>query len=279
MSELTLPQSEFLWLQRMMADVAGISLADSKKAMVCGRLSSRVQRLRFDGFHEYCKHLEKDSVERQVAVDLLTTNETYFFREPKHFDFLRTHVLAELKASRRHVGMDPLRLWSAASSSGEEAYSLAMTCAEVLGPSSSWEVLGSDISTRILERARQGLYDMTRIDGIPVNYLKAYCLKGIGPQSGRILMDRSLKKKVHFHQVNLNVTLPDIGRFDVIFMRNVMIYFEQPTKSQVLQRVVGRLRAGGWLFMGHSESLNGIAHGLEQYAPSVYRKPENAYGD
>lgn len=258
MSEL-----EFREFQQMIFSVAGIHMPGSKKTMVAGRLSKRVKALQFNSFGAYWQHLRRDVAEKQTAVDLLTTNETYFFREPRHFDFLRDVILPG--HSRR-----PFRLWSAACSSGEEAYSAAMVLTDTLGKT-GWEILASDISTRILDRARSGRYPMTRIDKIPQECLKRYCLRGIGEAEGSLMVDPELRAKVAFRQVNLNCRLPDVGLFDVIFLRNVMIYFNVETKQQVIARLRSCLRPGGYLIIGHSETLNGFQSGLEVVMPSVYR--------
>lgn len=257
---------EFVHFQRFIYDAAGITLSASKKALVSGRLSKRVQHHSLGSFSEYLQllHSGRSPAEVQTAIDLLTTNETYFFREPRHFDILRQEALN----SRSR----PFRVWSAASSSGEEAYSIAMVLADVR-PDHSWELLGSDISSRVLERARQGHYPMDRARHIPQHYLKRFCLRGVGPQQGTLLVARELRDRLRFQQINLNTTLPQLGHFDVIFLRNVMIYFSLETKREVIPRLVAALKPGGLLLIGHSESLNDVSDELRLLAPSVYRKP------
>ncbi len=267
MSQLSITDSEFKQFQSMIYDIAGINMSPAKKSLVAGRLAKRIKHHDLDSYASYFQLLmEKDTAERQIAVDLLTTNETYFFREPKHFDFMRDKVLPQHRAGR------PFRLWSAASSSGEEAYSLAMLMSEILGES-PWEIVASDLSTRVLETASTGIYPMERAGGIPQHYLKRYCLKGIGSQQGRFIVNRALRNRVQFKQVNLNETLPKLGEFDVIFLRNVMIYFDMETKREVVARMIPLLAPGGYLIVGHSESLNGVTDTLKVVSPSVYRKP------
>jgi chemotaxis protein methyltransferase CheR len=236
--------------------------------LVSGRLAKRVKQRGLNSYDEYFKLLMKNGGdgELQVAIDLLTTNETYFFREPKHFDFLRDKVLPLRKPGK------PFRLWSAASSSGEEPYSLAMLLADVLGEA-PWELMASDLSMRVLEKARTGLYPMERAEDIPSHYLKRFCLKGTGSQEGNFLIAKELRSRVQYRQVNLNETLPKLGEFDVIFLRNVMIYFDMETKRQVVMRMMQLLAPGGYLIIGHSESLNGVTDDLKVVVPSVYRKP------
>lgn len=202
----------------------------------------------------------------QIAVDLLTTNETYFFREPKHFDFLRQHSLAARNRSQM------FRVWSAASSSGEEAYSIAMVLADCM-ESTPWEVMGSDISTRVLQGARSALYTLERARHIPPPYLQRFCLKGHDEHEGSLLIHRQLRSRVQFKQVNLNAPLPELGSFDFIFLRNVMIYFNEDTKRQVVARVIALLKPGGYFCVGHSESLNGITQAVKAVAPSIYQRP------
>lgn len=259
-----LSEAEFREFQQMIFSVAGIHMPASKKTMVAGRLSKRLKALQLNSFGAYWQHLRRDAAEKQTAVDLLTTNETYFFREPRHFDFLREQVLPS------HSRRRPFRLWSAACSSGEEAYSAAMVLSDTLGKS-GWEILASDISTEVLGKASAGRYPMARTDKIPPECLKRYCLRGIGEAAGSLMVDPALRSRVDFRQVNLNTRLPDVGLFDVIFLRNVMIYFNAETKQQVVARLRNCLRPGGYLIIGHSETLNGFQSGLEVVMPSVYR--------
>jgi chemotaxis protein methyltransferase CheR len=264
----TITDTEFSRFQRFIYDAAGITLSPGKKALVCGRLAKRLHANHLTNYTEYFELLSsgKSAGEVQTAVDLLTTNETYFFREAKHFELLRDLAIA--------VGprAQPFRVWSAASSTGEEPYSIAMVLADCLGDA-AWDVVGTDISTRVLQRARGGHYPLERTRHIPASYLKRFCLKGMGEQDGTLLVDRKLRSRVTFSQVNLNTELPRLGTFDVIFLRNVMIYFNGDTKRQVVARVLSMLKPGGHFCIGHSESLNDISTAVQQVAPSIYRKP------
>ncbi len=261
-----LTDREFGQFRALMYSLAGISLSDAKKQLVAGRLARRLRQLDLDGYGSYLKRVQADADERQIAVDLLTTNETYFFREPKHFDFLRSHALPELK------GQSTVRVWSGACSSGEEPYTIAMVMAEVLA-GRPWEIVASDLSTRVLAHAREGRYPMDDAAGIPRPLLAKYCLKGIGSQDGTFMMKPELRGRINFRQINLNAALPDIGQFDVIFLRNVMIYFDLETKRQVIRRILPLLRPGGYFMLSHSENLNGISDALKTVRPSIYRKP------
>jgi chemotaxis protein methyltransferase CheR len=261
-------EAEFARFQRFIFDAAGITLSSSKQALVSGRLGKRVAHHHVESFGDYFQLLSSGvhPDEVQMAVDLLTTNETYFFRENKHFDFLREQAQAARARSQ------PFRVWSAASSSGEEAYSIAMVLADCM-ESTPWEVLGTDISTKVLEQAARALYTMERARHIPPDCLRHYCRKGTGDYAGWLLVERELRQHVRFAQVNLNVALPEMGRFDVVFLRNVMIYFNDGTKRSVAARVVATIKPGGWFFVGHSETLTGLTDAVEQVAPSIYRKP------
>lgn len=258
---------EFERFRKLIFDIAGISLSPVKKVMVSGRLSRRLSHHGLRSFGDYY-HLVTDEShpkERQIMVDLLTTNETYFFREPAHFEFVRDQILPAIKG-------DSLRIWSAACSSGEEVYTLAMLMAEQTRIK-DWHILGSDISQRMLVRAQRGLYPMERTSGISPRMMKKYCLKGVRSHAGTLLIDQRLKRHVGFKLINLMSPLSAIGRFDVIFLRNVLIYFDEDTKAQVVRRVISKLEPGGYFFTSHTETLHGISVDLEMVSPSIYRKP------
>ena len=265
-SQVELSDAEFSQFQGLIYRIAGISLSNAKKPLVSGRLTKRVRQQGHPSFNAYFNSLLQNKEELQIAVDLLTTNETYFFREPKHMDFLAEKLLSA------HPAGGTFRVWSAASSSGEEAYSLAMILADKLGQQ-PWEIVGSDISTRMLEKARAGHYSLERTKGIPRIYLQRYCLKGVGEQTGTFKIGHILRERVSFQQINLVEALPKVGNFDVIFLRNVMIYFDMDTKRKVVQRLLPMLKSGGYFFVSHSESLNGVTDALKLVSPSIYRKP------
>lgn len=272
MSTLSHPDitdAEFAQFQRLIYQIAGISLADSKKVLLVGRLGKRLKALNLPTFGAYYKHIASgnDPGERQTMVDLLTTNETYFFREEAHFDFLRHTIIPQRAAGQS------LDIWSAASSTGEEIYTLSMVLADELGANGQWTILGSDISTHVLDIARRGMYWLDRTRGLPQSYLKKYCLKGVRAQEGTFLIAPELRRHTRFMQVNLNTTLPEVGRFHVIFLRNVMIYFDNDTKRKVVARLVEKLHPGGHLIIGHSESLNGINDTVRPVKPTIYRLP------
>lgn len=268
LQNIQLTDHEFRSFQEMIFSIAGISMTPAKKQLVGGRLARRVRHHGMGSYGDYFRLLmtPEARAELQIAVDLLTTNETYFFREPGHFDFLRDRALAEIK------GRSAPRIWSGACSSGEEPYSLGMILAERLG-AAPWEIVASDISSSVLAKARSGHYPMERARDIPAALLSRYCLKGVAEQEGTFLIEKKLRSRIAFMQINLNASLPPLGEFDIIFLRNVMIYFDMDTKRKVVQRMLPSLRKGGYFIVSHSESLHGVTDALDMVMPSVYQKP------
>jgi chemotaxis protein methyltransferase CheR len=264
--QVTLTPSEFTWFTNFLRKVAGIELKDGKQALVMGRLDRRVRHHGFSSYGEYFALLGRADApeETRIAVDLMTTNETYFFREQQHFDLLPS--LLEGRGDAQH----PVRVWSAASSTGEEAYSIALTLADALGRR-PWEVVGTDLSSRVVESARRALFPLDAIDKIPEKLVRAHCLKGRDEYDGLFTVTADIRSRVRFERANLIRPLPDLGSFDVIFLRNVMIYFNNDTKVEVIRRLAATLRPGGVLLTGRAETLSGLDTGLEQVSPSVYR--------
>jgi chemotaxis protein methyltransferase CheR len=261
--------AEFAQFQKLIYKIAGISLADTKKVLLVGRLGRRLKHLNLSSFAEYYRFVSSGDAadELQTMVDLLTTNETYFFREEAHFEFLTKAIVA------KHPAGTPLNIWSAASSTGEEIYTISFVLADTLGLDAAWTVQGSDISTAVLATAQRGLYWLDRTRGLPQNYLRKYCLKGVRSQEGGFMIAPEIKRHTKFMQVNLNKTLPAMGKFHVIFLRNVMIYFDAETTRQVVSRLVEQLLPGGYFIVGHSESLNGLTDTLRAIKPTIYQLP------
>jgi len=260
--------AEFNKFKNFIYEKAGISMSDAKKSLVLTRLNKRLRFHNITTFSKYYEfiHNDENEPELQIVIDLLTTNETYFFREPKHFEFLDSLLVGA-------GSVKPSRVWSAASSSGEEAYSIAMTMADKLGLNRDWEVIGTDISSRVVVTASEGLYPLNEKNQIPGNYLREYCLKGVRSQAGKILIDKKLKERVKFSSINLNSSYwPDVGMFDVIFLRNVMIYFDNDTKRELVNKMWSKLNPGGYLLIGHSESLNGISERYKAVRPATYQR-------
>ncbi len=262
-----LTEKEFKLFQKLIYDSAGISMSEAKKALISNRLAKRLRFYGLDSYLDYYKLIQSNSYpeEKQMLVDLLTTNETYFFREQIHFDFLKNELLKD------PGNIKNFRIWSAASSSGEEAYSIAMILSEKLG-NTPWEIIGSDISARILEKAKKGVYLLSKSTGIPKNYLKQYCLKGVNSQEGSLKISNEIRQRVSFYQINLNESLPEIGKFNVIFLRNVMIYFDNETRKKIVANILPSIEKKGYLFIGHSETLFGITDQLKSIRPTIYQK-------
>jgi chemotaxis protein methyltransferase CheR len=266
-TQVAIQKNEFEWISRFLYERTGIALNDGKQALVMGRLDKRLRKRNLSNYSEYFALLGRPGYEDEttVAIDLLTTNETYFFREPKHFDFLKNVVFPRYQSQRQ------IRIWSAASSSGEEAYTIAMTLAESFH-SKDWEVIGTDISTRMVEKAQRGLYPMLAADKIPPPLLKKYCLKGREEFEDFFLLDSAIRQRVNFSIANLIEPLPNLGMFEIIFLRNVMIYFDRDTKKRLVEKISEKLRPGGYFIVSHSESLNGLDSPLKLIAPSIYQK-------
>jgi chemotaxis protein methyltransferase CheR len=246
--------TEFAWndddFQRIRALIhrhAGISLHEGKHAMVYSRVSRRLRATGHPSFRAYLDWLEAhpDDDEWQAFVNALTTNLTAFFREPHHFDILRT----ELCARPEHAW----RLWCAAASTGEEPYSMAITCREALGPAGRFEIVASDIDTRVLAAAARGIYRLEHTRGLSPEQLRRHFLRGRGANTGLMRVQPELQRTIRFMRVNLIEELPFREPFDIVFCRNVMIYFDAATQRQVLQRLHRVLRPGGLLFAGHAE--------------------------
>jgi len=267
--QVQITDAEFARVRILAMRLAGITIAPSKQALIIGRWGGRLAQHGLSTYDAYLALLSsaQGGAELQVALDLLTTNETSFFREPKHFEFLKKEVLPGVRRGAR------LRLWSAACSTGEEAYSVAMLLAAEL-PHAEWDVLGTDISSRVIKTARVALYDLARAQQIPSDYLRRFCLKGQGPQAGKFRIDHGLRERTEFQRANLNEPLADFGRFDVVMLRNVMIYFDAQTKERVLKHLVPALKPGGYFIIGHCDTLAGVSHGLTMCSSSVYRKAQ-----
>lgn len=259
---------EFAQYQRLLYELTGISLNDTKKPLVASRLLPRLRHYGMKSFSEYLRLVKTDPNESQHMTDLLTTNETRFFREDAHLAFLKGELQRTSSQGKNYS------LWSAASSSGEEAYSMAMICAEVLGVNGSFQILGSDISQRILDRATRAVYAMDRAATIPLDLLKKYCLRGVRSNEGTFTIIPELKRHVEFRQVNLLEIPRSLGSFDFVFLRNVMIYFDQPTRSRIIESIAPLLSRDGCLIIGSAESLLGITTSLVSVGPNVYRRKQ-----
>jgi len=249
----------------------GIVLRKEKKSLVENRFSKRLRTLKINTYGEYLKHVNNDlslsGREKQTLIDLLTTNETYFFRGSFQYEHLADSIIPEIANKKKSF-----RVWSAASSTGEEAYSAAFVLASKLNHD-NWEIIGTDINEEVLAKARKGVYPIKRAEKVPSGVLKKYCLKGVDEDEGKFIISDKIKKHVKFMHLNLQEPFPNsLGNFDLIFLRNVIIYFNKETTSQIINRLIERMNRNGHLFMGSAENLNGQEATLNRVAATIYQK-------
>jgi chemotaxis protein methyltransferase CheR len=270
-----LTEHEFDGLRALVRRHTGIHLNASKKALLYGRLSRRIRELGLTSFADYLRSVREDADECKQMIDRVTTNETRFFREPTHFAYLESTLLpAWLEAAASGARSKDVRAWSAGCSTGEEPYSLAMTLHDRLPANDGWsvEVLASDISTRVLETADQATWPIERAGEIPELLLKRHMLQGVGSQAGKMRASPELRRAVRVERLNLIDEQYSVrGPFDVIFCRNVLIYFDQALKRRVVERLSEHLAPGGHLFVGHAESIHEMP-ALSCVWPTVYAR-------
>jgi chemotaxis protein methyltransferase CheR len=263
---------DFDFLRRLANERTGIVVSDDKLNMFYSRPARRLRHLGLPTVEAYCQLLRSDEGADEVPelVNAITTNLTSFFREHHHFDFLARRLVPELAG--RAGRATPVRVWSAGCSTGEEPYSIAITLGELL-PAPQWElsVLATDIDSHVRARAARGVYLMDRVRGIPVERLRRWFLRGKGANEGKARVRPELHRLVHFEQLNLMAPWA-VEPMDVIFCRNVIIYFDKPTKARLVERFAGALREGGYLFVGHSESLYKVSERFQLVGNTVYRK-------
>lgn len=270
-----LQTAEFEFLRRFVLEHCGISLGDHKHQLVQGRLQRRLRALRLRDFADYCDVLRHDpQSELGELASAISTNVTSFFREVHHYELLENELLPAWLAHKQRAG-DRLRIWSAGCSSGEEPYALAMVLAEALARNNSTldaKILATDLSPQALDTARKGVYPLDRLGGISAERCRRWLLRGTGDYEGLASVHPQLRELVTIQPLNLLHDWPMSGPFDAIFCRNVVIYFDQPTKQRLFRRYAQLLPVGGYLFLGHSESLHGINDDFELIGRTVYRK-------
>lgn len=261
---------EFERIRQMAYDFCGVDLK-GKQILVSARLGKKIRVMNLDSFTTYCDHVQNDTSGLLFTemIDALTTNHTSFFREIRHFEFLRNSVLPQL------VGHEAINIWSAACSTGEEPYTIAFSLIDALGREaySRLAITATDISTRVLEKAKMGLYPVQSVSALSTELRRECLMKGTGNYVGQCMVKPAIKKLIDFRQWNLLENGSSFGPFQVVFCRNVMIYFDLETQQKVVDNLVSRLSPGGYLFIGHAESLNGINHSLEFICSATYRKP------
>jgi chemotaxis protein methyltransferase CheR len=270
---------EHFWrLSEFIQDLCGIKLPHAKKSMLEGRLRKRLRALCINSFEDYCKYVfsPKGSESEYVhMIDVVTTNKTDFFREPDHFDYLSGKVLPELVSTQAFRARRGINVWSAACSTGEEPYTLAMVLSEFAEKCTGFcfSILATDISTSVLQMARTATYESDRADPIPLTLRRKYLLRSKDKDKGLVRIVPELRALVRFQRLNLMdedyaITDP----MGIVFCRNVLIYFDRQTQEGLLNRLSRHIVSGGFLFVGHSESLHGLDLPLVQSAPTIYRK-------
>ena len=268
----TLTEHEFEQFRRIAYDTAGIDLRPGKEQLVSARVGKKMRELRITSYKEYLRHVQEDkSGEALIAmIDALTTNHTSFFREMAHFDLLRNTILPRIRERQR------IAIWSAACSTGEEPYSIAFCILNELGLRAlpKLQILATDISTRVLDKARKGTYPADRFRDLSPQELRQFLLRGEQQWRDWYLVKKEIRAAITFQRLNLMQQFSHASPFPLIFCRNVMIYFDRPTQEDLVRRLARCLEPGGYLFIGHAESLNGLDQPLEYVRPAVYRKPE-----
>jgi chemotaxis protein methyltransferase CheR len=273
----TIDTDEYEFIRQLVYERSRINLGPDKTELVSSRVAKRLRVLRLSSFGEYCDLLRSPVGEEEMTdlLDVISTNVTDFFREAEHLRYLAEKVLPEWQNTMSRRAESVFRVWSAACSSGEEPYTLAIVLAEFFRENTprDWQVAASDISTRMLEKGRQGIYQLERVKLPQPEWLSRYFQRGTGDYEGCCRVKPLLRERVQFRHQNLvQWPYPFTDRFQVIFCRNVMIYFDRPTQEQLIARLRDQLTPGGHLFVGHSESLVGLEHGLKCVRPSIYRQ-------
>lgn len=268
-----LTDREFRLFRHIIESGLGIRVTEQKRELIAARLARRVRILNLESFGQYLDYLSKCPEEKEELFNRISTNETAFLREPSQFEFLENHVAPLLE---REAEAGPrsrkLRIWSAGCSTGEEPYSIAMTCLTAF-PEWQIEILATDISTRALDHAVKGEWPQAAVSEIPSHHLRRFVQKGVRSQAGRIRMKSELRSVVRFEKLNLHSEVPDAShRFDLIFCRNVLIYFDTESRRAALERLFSRLVPRGFIFLGHSESLIGHFDRFRSVAPSIYQQ-------
>lgn len=260
MKSIPLNNAEFSIIKRLVFKEIGITLNDTKKSMVENRLYKRLKYHQVESYSQYLKIVQLSQHELTEFLNSISTNETYFFREKVHFEFLEECAKQKL----------PIRVWSAASSIGAEAYSMAMILDDHC---KCWEVYASDINTDVLDIAKKGIYQITFLEKIPKQYQEKYCLIGHNDYEGKILIDRELYKNINFFENNLMYENKRFGEFDIIFLRNVLLYFSEETKLKVIENILKNLKIGGYLVIGLTESFKSQHfNSLEYVNNAIYKK-------
>ena len=272
MREFAFSDDDFEALRRLVKQLTGINLTEQKRELVYGRLSRRLRALNLTTFRDYRQLLEQDGEELVNLCNAITTNLTSFFRENHHFEYLRDHVL--LKRANDPAAVRRIRIWSSACSTGEEPYSVAMTVHEALPDLRRWDirVLATDLDSDVLNRAKRGLYAADRVQGFDPKRLDRFFTRTEEKRAPAYQVNSEVAALIAFKQLNLMHALPMKGPLDVIFCRNVVIYFDKDTQRDLFARMAQLQRPGDLLFLGHSESLFKVSNDYALIGKTVYRR-------
>jgi chemotaxis protein methyltransferase CheR len=277
-----LSDTDFKLFSVFIYNQCGIKLPDIKKTMLSVRLAKRLRVLKMTSYRKYYEYVKSDKGRKEELTHMInevTTNKTNFFREAKHFDILTEKIVPDLINIRPDIRYKSLYIWSAGCSTGEEPYTIAMVMEELIQKQMrlNYSILCTDISTRVLQKASKGIYDDLQLEGIPKYYLRKYTMRGKGKNQGKNRIIPELRDRLTFRQINLNegTHFGIKTKMDIIFCRNVIIYFDRDTQKRLFEKYYRQLYPGGYLFIGHSETLHGIFDKFIPVDVSVYRKPIN----
>ncbi len=268
----SLTDRDFKRLSKFIESELGIKMPDSKRIMLESRLHKRLKALQMDNYETYCDYVfSQEGQEKELfqMINIVTTNKTDFFRESSHFDYLVSHIMP-------YFGSGTVTVWSAGCSTGEEPYTIAMVLERYRESNRQidFRILATDISTNVLDTAKKAIYQADRVEGVPMEYKRKYMLKSKNSASTQIRMKPEIRGKISFARFNLmDPDFPMRRNFEIIFCRNVLIYFDKQRQKYLLERFFERLIPGGFLFLGHSETLTGLDIGFHQLVPTVYQKP------
>ena len=274
--EFKYTDSDYYRLSKLAHKHAGINFMEAKRELVYGRLQKRVRFHNMKSFKQYCDYLEGDdnSNEMKHFINAITTNVTSFFRENHHFEYLQNVIFPEIQLENKGAVKRAMRIWSAGCSSGKEPYSIAMVLRECIPDLDSWDakILATDLDSDILAVAKEGVYPADQMDGVSPDRRKRWFKRGQGANEDTVRIDAAVRNLVHFRQLNLIGDWPMKGQFDCVFYRNVAIYFARESQIQIVDRIANYIKPGGYLVVGHSESLFGVTNRFESIGHTIYRK-------
>ena len=274
--KIELTDAEFEKMSSFIYKEYGIKMPYVKKVMLQSRLHKRLRALGMSSFKDYINYVfSKKGQETEVVhmIDVVSTNKTDFFREPAHFDFMTGELLPKIGIN--YTSVNPLKVWSAACSSGEEPYTLAIILSEYKekNPAFNFKITGTDISTIVLNKAVKAIYPEDRTSVIPMYMKRKYFLKSKDIENVTVKLQRSITEKVNFFRLNfMDDSYNMADTYDIVFCRNVLIYFDKQTQENVIRKILTKLKPGGFFFMGHSESITGMSLPLQQIKPTIFRK-------